>query len=521
MKDGHNREDRPGFGRRILVWCACGLALVVGLGAAPLKYTEDRPPATLNPVFADDMYSVRMVELIFDGLLGYDKEQRVVACLAKRWAVAPDKKSITFDLRPGVKWHDGKPFTAADVAFTIKTMTSNRVNLTDRYLSGIVKRITVLGPLKIKVFFKKRLAKPELWFTFKIIPKHRFKGTVRRSHYFSQKPYGTGPFRHKTWEGKKIVLKRNPHYFKRVSLSGVQLQAIPDKNIQVEVLRYGGLDAIIRVRPKDIPIFERDANTQLYPYSTNDWWYLGLNHKRGSPFRDRRVREAFVLALDRQKLREAHLGEGQVISGPYSPNSPYYNFAVAARRQNLGKAKQLLEKAGWKTAAGSPFRKKGRKQLAVEFLVAKSKTSYKAMCLAIQSYLRKVGIQVKIRWLEDAAWSRRVMRQKKYDMVLHIWNFDDLSTIYPLFHSRGSRNYIGYRNREVDRLLRQAANATDPEIYKAIHAKLHLLLHREVPYIFLWSLTNYSAVSAKVKRVTIHPFNYFHFAHEWKKVSGD
>ncbi|MCB9638303.1 MAG: hypothetical protein H6727_05250 [Myxococcales bacterium] len=517
-------RERWQIGRRPLMSVAVALCLLCSatvLGAPPpLKYTEDRTPSNLNPIYADDMYSVRATELIFDRLIGFDKVQKPAPGLAVKWIVGDDKKSITLNLRKGVKWHDGKDFSASDVDFTIKMMTSRRSQIADRYLAQIIKKVTIVDNLTVKVDFKKPLGKPEKWFQFKIIPAHRFKdGVVKRTDYFSQKPYGTGPFYFVKWVNKKITLKRNKNYWKtpKSKLSGAMLQAIPDKNIQVEVLRYGGIDAIIRVRPKDLPTFERDQNVRLYPYSTNDWWYLGLNNK--NVFRDKRVRQAFVFALDRESLRSAHLGDGQVISGPFSPNDPLYNFSVSPRNQDLEKAAKLLDDAGWKKSG--EFRKKRGKTLAVRMVLPKSKDSYKPIVLGIQGELRKLGVNVDLVWLNDAAWSREIFTRKNFDMTMHIWNFDDLSTIYPLFHSRGSRNYIGYKNKEVDLLLRKATLTTDPVIYKAIYGKLHKLLHDESPYIFLWSLTNYSAISSRVKKVTIHPFNYFHYVTGWRKQVGD
>ncbi len=505
---------------------ACMLGLVVlgslTVGAAPLKYTEDRTPSSLNPVYADDMYSVRITELLFESLIGWDKEQKPSPMLATSWTKAEDNKSITLNLRQGVKWHDGKPFTSADVAFTIKVMTSRRSQITDRYLAQIIKSVKPMGASKVKLIFRKPLNKPLRWLQFKIIPKHRFpRGRVTRTNYFSQKPYGTGPFKFVRWVNRKVVLRKFAGHWRagKTRLSGAMLQAITDKNIQVEVLRYGGIDAIVRVRPKDIPVFERDQNLRLYPYSTNDWWYVAFNQKRRSPFTDVRVRQAFVYALDRDSLRTAHLGEGQTISGPFSPNDPLYDFSVQARSEDIDKAKQLLNAAGWKVGAGG-IRSKGGKQLMLRLLVPKSKDSYKALCLGMQSAWRKIGAKVKLLWLQDAAWRRSVMQKKDFDLALHIWNFDDLSTIYPLFHSRGVSNYIGFKNKRVDKLLGQATRTTDPLIYKAIYNKLHKLLHKEVPYIFLWSLTNYSALSARVRNVTIHPFNYFHYAAQWRKVQG-
>lgn len=504
-----------------LWWLLLLLVCGIGTGAAPLKYTEDRLPSNLNPLYADDMYSVRVTELLFERLIGWDSEQNPEPMLATSWKVASDKKSIELTLRKGVKWHDGKPFTSKDVAFTIKAMTSRTSQLRDRYLASIISKVEPIGSHQIKISFKKKLGKPVKWLQFKIIPAHAFakkKGKVKRTDIFSQKPIGTGIFMFSRWVGKRIKMKRFPKHWraKKTKLARIDLQAITDKNIQVEVLRYGGIDTIVRVRPKDIPVFEKDQNIRLYPYSTNDWWYIAFNHKLKKMFGDQRVREAFVYAIDRDGLRAAHLGDGQVISGPFSPNDPLYNFSVNTRSQDIAKAKGLLDAAGWKAGANG-IRKKSGKPFKVRFLVPKSKTSYKALCVAVQSSLRKVGIQVDLIWLSDATWSASVFRKKSFDMALHIWNFDDLASISPLFHSKGSQNYIGYRSKEVDALFKKANQTTDPVIYKTIFNKLHKSLHKDLPYLFLWSLTNYSAISAKVKGVTIHPFNYFHYSWKWRK----
>jgi peptide/nickel transport system substrate-binding protein len=489
------------------------------MGSTQLKYTEDRTPSSLNPIFADDMYSVRITELIFEPLIGWDKEQKPTPMLATSWEISPDRKIITLNLRQNVKWHDGKPFSSKDVIFTINAMTSSRSQITDRYLAQIIQKVTAVGEHQVKIFFHRPLNKPLRWLQFKIIPAHRFpKGQVLRSDYFGQRPYGTGPFAFERWVSRKVILKRFAQHWRadQISLSGVILQAIADKNIQVEVLRYGGIDAIIRVRPKDIPIFERDQNLRLYPYSTNDWWYIAYNLKSGSIFSDKRVREALVYALDRDSLRAAHLGEGHTISGPFSPNDPLCNFSVMPRTQDLDKANQLLDQAGWKRS-GNEIRRKANKPLEIRMLVPKSKESYKALCLGMQSAWRQIGVQLELTWLDDAAWTQAVMTRKDFDLAIHIWNFDDLSTIYPLFHSKGIHNYVSYRNDTIDKLLLQATQTTDPAIYKAIYGRIHQILHDDVPYIFLWSLTNYSSLSARVRNVHIHPFNYFHYAYSWNK----
>jgi peptide/nickel transport system substrate-binding protein len=503
------------------------MAILIGLfvaGSAPLKYTEDRVPSSVNPLFADDMYGIRITELIFEGMIGWDKQQRPAPQLATSWTIAKDLLSITLDLRRDVKWHDGAPFTSNDVAFTVNAMTNTRSQITDRYLAQIIKGVQIINPHRVTISFKRPINEPLRWMQFKILPAHRFikQGRTQlpqRSDYFNQRPYGTGPFRLDRWSGKKIIMQRFPEHWRgsKITLNGVILQANPDKDIQREVMRYGGFDAIVRVMPKDILLFERDRNTRLYPYSTNDWWYIAFNHKQGSILRDKRVREALLLALDRDSLRAAHLGDGQVISGPFSPNDPLYNFEVPARGQDLEQANKLFDASGWRKKPGQTYRSKDGKNLQFRFYVPHSRTSYKSLCLAMQGEWQKVGVKIDIVWMDDAKWNQTVFDKKDFDLVLHVWNFDDLSTIYPLFHSKGIRNYIGYQNPEIDRLLTAANNTTDPAIYQAIYRKIHQILNGELPYLFLWSLTNYSAISARVRQVVIHPFNYFHYAYGWSK----
>jgi len=503
------------------VWCIWVFFLVgwpSSFAYSKLKYAEDRVPFNLNPIYAEDMYSVRVTELLFERLIGWDKQLQPVPMLATHWKIAKNRKAISLFLRKGVLWHDGKPFHADDVLFTIRAMTHQKSNIQDRYLASIVLKARKQGPHRVKIVFRKPMNKPLRWLQFKIIPKHRFRKKLpHRTHIFSQRPCGTGPFQFVNWYGRTIKLKRFPRHWrkKKTKLKGIKLQVIPDKNVQAQVLRFGGTDVVVRLRPKDVPMFARVRGVNLYPYSTNSWWYLGLNQKRRSVLRDKRVRQALLLALDRDALRLAHLGDGMTITGPFSPNDPLYNFSLAVRNQNLKKARKLLRSAGW-TFKKNVWRK-GRKVLKLNFVLPKSKTTYKSLVLAIRSQLQNLGIPVKVTWLGDVAWHRQVFTRRSFDIVLHKWNFDSLSSIYPLFHSRGRLNYISYSNPEVDRLLKLSTITTDPLIYKAIYQKIHKKLYAELPYVYLWSLTNYTAVSAKVKNVLIHPFNYFHFTHGWKK----
>lgn len=250
-------------------------ALAVTLTAAdasagePLKYAEEQMPNSLNPFFAENMMAERLLELVFDNLVGENKYGKKEGRLAKSWTVAKDKMSIVFQLRKGVTWHDGKPFTSEDVVFTINAAKDPKTIFLKKDGYGTFNKVEAQGPHKVKFTFTLPIADPTERFSWKVLPKHKFKGTtIKPTDPFNAKPVGTGPFRVTKATGKQVRMKRHKKYWRKVKVDGVFMQQIPDRNNQLELLQLGGLDAVVIVRPKDVPELERVKSVKLYPYST-------------------------------------------------------------------------------------------------------------------------------------------------------------------------------------------------------------------------------------------------------------
>lgn len=488
--------------------------------AQVFRYPEDTRPTSLLPFFAEDMSSVRMVELIFDSLVYKNMRGDIEGGLATSWEVDPDGTGIRFVLREGVKWHDGKPFTAEDVAFTVQAAKDPKTVFNGKGKFQFVRDVTVEGQYGVRFTFDRPINDPLERFTFKIIPKHHFSSTaISRKDRFSRDPVGTGPYRVKKdgYSIRSVALEANPDYWKPVKIPEVLMQHTPDKAAQVNLLQYSGgkagVQAVIFLPPKNIPLFENSDSVVLEPYHTVSWWYLAFNHKDRA-LSDPAVREAIALAINREELLEAHLGRGDILSGPFTMSSPFYNFQVETRVQDPERAIQILEDAGYKLRRGT--RRKGRVKLDFTFVMDKELASNQALFLGIQAQLKKVGITVRPQYVDHARYRDQVFSRQKYDITMNVWSFEEVEDVYPLFHSKGVMNFINYNNAEVDTLLDTAKATRDYKKYKEYMKKLHAVLSKDLPYFFLWSLDVYSGISRKVKNVYIQPYYYFTSFEEWE-----
>lgn len=482
-------------------------------GEAPFRYGEDRAPTTLNPVFASTMVDTRMEELFFEGLFTYDRFLNPVPAIAASWEINEDRTEMTVFLRQGV-WHDGKPITAADVVFTYDVLKSDKTNSTAKNLVADIKSLTLTGPTQVKVNFNRPMVQPERALMFKILPKHAFPNAppMEARSEFRMNPVGSGPYKFISWEGTTIDMEANHH--KQVGLPKLQARFIPDKKVQLDFLQYDALEAVVRVLPRHRPVIEgMSGKVELLPYESLSWWYLGLNHKNPD-LATLEVRRALAHVLNRDEVRSAHLGDGQTISGPFAPRSPFYNDRVKPYEYDLRAADALMRKAGYKKVKGV-YTKRGHK-VRFKLAVNKDWSVYKDVVLDIQTRLRQEGFEVTIDWLDAASWNERVVEKKGFDLTIGAWSFDEASNVDSLFHSDGRHNYFGYASERMDQLLEQSKETRDPELFREIYRRVHEHAHNDLPYLFLWSVSSYTAVSAKVTGVDIHPFRYFTWVEDWK-----
>ncbi len=494
-----------------------------------LNYGEYGRPATLDPITSNEMISLRLTELVFNGLVGINEKQEIVPELAEKWVRSSDGRTYTFFLRKDVLWHpregeEPKSFNADDVIFTYKIMMHPRTITPLKVRYEFIEKVDKVDDYTVTFTLKRPILNALAKFSFKVIPKHGPSNPnyLTREDPFVQNPIGTGPYMLKNVTAEReIILTANDNYFKgRPHIDKIIAKPFADQNIMTQALMFNAIDMIVLVNPRDIPEIEGDKRFILQPYNALSYSFFGYNI-RNPLLADRRVRKAFTYAVNRQEMLESFFNNrGTIISGPFAPGSWAYNLDVLPLPFDPEKAKALLRDAGFAPGADGIMQKDGKPlSLSLKVPIEKESEAVKRVVLAFKNYLKNIGVDIKVEFKEWQAWKEDVFLEHDFDVVFASWVFDDSADISSLFHSGEigpwKNNFIGYSSPEVDGLINESKLTLDHEKRRTINRKLHALLAEENPYTFLWTLTNYAGYHKKLRRVAIHPYKFFSYADDW------
>ena len=494
-----------------------------------LSYGEYGRPATLDPVTSNEMVSLRITELIFNGLVGINEKQEVVPELAERWDVSKDGRTYVFFLRKGVTWH-ARPgespgtFTADDVVFTYNIMMHPKTITPLKVRYEFIESVEKIDDATVRFTLKRPILNALAKFTFKVIPKHgpANPAYLTREDPFVQRPIGTGPYRLKSVSGDgEITLAANDAYFKgRPHVDTIVAKPFADQNILTQALMFNAIDMIVLVNPRSLPEIQGDKRFVLQPYNALSYSFFGYN-LRNPLLSDRRVRKAFAYALNRQEMLDSFFnGQGTIISGPFAPGSWAYNLDVAPLPFDPQAAVALLKEAGFSPGPDGIQQKAGKKlALTLKVPIEKESEAVKRVVLAFRNHLKNVGVDIKVEFKEWQAWKEDVFFEHDFDIIFATWVFDDSADISSLFLTAEigpwKNNFGGYSSPEVDGLIMESKLTLDHEKRRTLNRKLHAVLAEENPYTFLWTLTNYAAYHKKVRHVAIHPYKFFSYSDEW------
>jgi peptide/nickel transport system substrate-binding protein len=500
-----------------------------------LNYGEYGRPATLDPVTSNDMIALRISEFLFNGLVGINEKQEIVSELAEKWTITDEGRIYTFMLRKDVTWHSSndeepKPFTADDVIFTYNIMMHPKSITSLKVRYEFIEKAEKIDDYTVKFTLKRPILNALAKFSFKIIPQHGPSNPefLSRDDPFAQNPIGTGPYQIDTITAdREIILKANENYFKgKPHIEKFVVKPFADQNIMTQALMFNAIDMIVLVNPRDIPQIQGDKRFALEPYNALSYSFFGYN-MRNPLLEDKRVRQAFCYAVNRQEMLDAFFnGQGTIISGPFAPGSWAYNLDVQPMPYDPEKALKLLKAAGFSRDEDGIMTKEGESlSLTLKVPIDKESEAVKRVVLAFQNYLRKVGVDIKLEFKEWLAWKEDVFLNHDFDIIFASWVFDDSADITSLFHSseigKWRNNFGAYSNPLVDSLIVESKLTLDHEKRRTIYRKLHSLLAEESPYTFLWTLTNYAAYHKKIRHVAIHPYKFFSFANDWYILQED
>jgi peptide/nickel transport system substrate-binding protein len=452
--------------------------------------------STLVPMLASDATSHQIAGLIYNGLVKYDKDLKLVGDLAESWAISPDGLTITFKLRRGVEWEDGEPFTSEDVLFGFETITAP--GTPTAYAGDFleVENAEAPDPYIFRVTYREPFA-PALssWGNLVVLPKHLLDEKDITKSAFGRNPVGLGPYSLSEWKTQeRIELKANSTYFEgRSYLDRYIMRIIPDPATMFLELKSGGLDwmglsPIQYERQTNTLFFKKNINK--YRYLSFSYTYLGYNLKFPF-FTDKRVRQAIAYAIDKDEIIRGVLwGYGVKATGPYKPDAWFYNPDVRRYPYDPKRAIALLAEAGWVDRDGDGWLDREGRPFSFTAITNQGNSLRDRTAQIIQYRLKQIGIDMKIRTLEWTAFINDFIDKRRFEAVILGWTLGQDPDIYDIWHSSktGGKelNFISYQNPEMDRLLVEGRRTFDRNERKKIYWRIQEILAEDQPYTFLY-----------------------------------
>jgi peptide/nickel transport system substrate-binding protein len=478
-------------------------------GAAVIAIGGD--PETLNLGITTG-YAVGAVSAsIFSGLVWIDARDQVQPSLATSWTISSDGLTYTFELRKNVKWHDGRPFTAQDVQFTMNEVTG-KYHGRFRTAYANFEGITTRGPSTVVVRLKRPYA-PFLRlltvFDSPILPRHVYQGEDITRHPRNNDPVGTGPFKFREWaRGDRIVLERNPDFWNPVYLDRLIFRVLPNAALRVTALEVGEVDAIADFYlPKtDVDRLRRNPAIRVrLGQPIPSMGFIFINTRR-PPLDNVKVRRALAHAINRVQIVTQAMGNlarpargpfGDGFKWAFSPDADYnrlYPFSV--ERANV-----LLDEAGFPRGAG------GDRPIRLRMAYDAARAPLVATAAIVRDNLRAVGIAVDLQPMDRAVMIDRVYTRPEYELTVQTFTSSgDPALGYHRIYASvppGTPfvNATGYANGEVDQLLMRAAETADQAARGRLYAQAGKILAADLPTLVIFDEIGVDAARASLRGV--------------------
>lgn len=427
--------------------------------------------------------------------------------------ISADGTSLTFKLRHGVHWQDGKPFTAADVKFTVATILDPKTNVLTREGWDEIARVDTPDPYTV-IF---RLKHPYAAFLNRfftpignpaILPEHLLAGKDINHDPYNALPVGIGPFRYVKWaRGDEIVMEAYPQYWGGApKLKRIVYKVVPDVSTALNQVRTGELDAFIRVPNAQVDQARQIAGTRTLDHDTNSYGHIDFNVTRPA-LHDVRVRRALASAMDLRLMwdkvdrRSGFLACTPIshLSWAYDANAPCYPF-------DLKRAAALLDSAGWRLAADG-LRHKDGAALELTFAGNSGNPGLDARVELIQGWFEKIGVKLDYRryptnQLFASYAGGGIAARRDYDLVSYAWSLPPDPDIRNLIAcsriSPQGQNYMGYCDPAVDAALGDALGTYDRARRRADYLFVQERLARDVPFVVLSQRTEHNTLNDRV-----------------------
>jgi peptide/nickel transport system substrate-binding protein len=430
----------------------------------------DLEPASLDPAFSNASTDRRVYNFYVENLLYQDEKGKFLPALAESWDYAPDRKSITFRLRRGVKFHDGTDFDAAAVKFNFDRIADPQVNARARQLFTDYASADVVDAGTVRV----NLKQPSGAFLtiLALEPGSILSPTAIRNMGadFGRKPVATGPFKVVSWTGGRIEVERFDGYWrdgadgkKLPYLDRAIVRVISNTAVKIVELKAGSVQIGDAIQVKDFDQVERDPNLELRETIQGIQQYMAFNVTR-PPFDNADLRRAVALAINRPTIeRVISRGQGVVTAGLEPPTSLAYDPGIKGPGYDVAGAKAAYQKSGHK----GPLT-----------LVVIQRDPDTQIAQIVQAMLKEAGIEMRVEVLERQAWLDKVLgKTYQFGILRYSAPLPDPDLGFSRFYGKNAlQNYSGFQNTRIDELVGVARAETDIEKRRTYYAEIQQIL---------------------------------------------
>lgn len=451
-------------------------------------------PGDIDPHFASHTSAYAVVEALFDSLVIADYDGRIVPHLAESWTVL-DETTVEFRLRQDVVFHNGEPFDARSVKYSLERVTDPELQTVLRSAFVSVKDVDIVDAYTVHVNLHEpdssllwnltRLAMVPVEYTERV-------GDVE----FGRRPVGTGPFRFVEWvRDSHVLLEANPDYFTgglkgTPQVEHVLFRVVPERATRLAELRTGGLHLIERISADAVQLVQR-ADLAVAPADSGRFYVAWFRIKEGSPLADKRVRQALNYAMNTEAIVQVLFGGyASALATPFTSSTFGYQPDLPPYPYDPDKARQLLAEAGYGNGLS---------------LTLDVTTGSAEIGQLIAGQLAEVGVAVTLRPLEVSIFNANWVSGQTSDMVGASWGGagDPQAYLEALIHSEGFLS--GYSNPKADELIAVSARTLDADERMELLYELQEVLYDDPAAIYLWSVADIYAHSPALKNWRPHP----------------
>lgn len=422
--------------------------------------------------------------------------------------VAEHNPVIVFDLKQGIKFHDGEELDANDALFTYQSIM-NPINASPRRSDyEPVKEAQVLGKYKIQFVYKRLFSSALNSWTMGILPEHllndqalkkefskkdkevaQTKKSIRDSS-FNRSPIGTGPFIFKDWRADELIrLEKNKKYWEGPpEYDEFVYRIIPDTLTQ-EMEFYSAAVDYYKAEPHQVSRLKKETKYHSVSSVGSAYSYIGYN-LRNPLFQSKKIRAALGMAINVDEIIKYVLyGEGERSTGPFPKNTNWYDHSIKPLPYDPEGALKIFNELGWKKNQDGFLEKDGQ-VFEFNLITNNGNAVRKNIVTIVQNNWRKMGVKCNTQLFEWAVFLKDFVNPGKFDALVLGWSMGPDPDLYQLWHSSqtnpGQLNFVGYENAEVDRLIIRIRQEYDKKQQLKLTHRLHKIVADDQPYTFLF-----------------------------------